>query len=82
MVPAPREIASTAAVKSKLSPWSVQDTVARLCAIARARGQKILAIIDHSAEAETAGVRLRETTAVVLGCPEAWTSVPTKHQLE
>jgi uncharacterized protein (DUF302 family) len=66
---------ATAAVVSKFSPWSVEDTVARLSAIAKARGLTVFAVVDHSTEAAAAGLRLRETTVVLLGSPEAWTPV-------
>jgi uncharacterized protein (DUF302 family) len=62
-------------VVTKLSPWSVADTVARLLAVAAARELKVFATIDHSAEAANVGLHLRDTTVVVFGSPTAGTPV-------
>ncbi len=62
-------------VVTKLSPWSVQDTVARLSAVIAARGMKLFAVIDHSSEAAGRGLHLRETKVVIFGSPEAGTPV-------
>lgn len=67
--------ASTAPVVTKLSPWSVADTVARLSAIVAARGMKLFAVIDHSGEAKAVGLDLRDTKLVIFGSPEAGTPV-------
>jgi uncharacterized protein (DUF302 family) len=64
-----------AQVVTKLSPWSVADTVARLSAIVAAKGLKLFAVIDHSGEAEAVGLRLRDTKVVIFGSPEAGTPV-------
>ncbi|HUA46052.1 MAG TPA: DUF302 domain-containing protein [Solirubrobacteraceae bacterium] len=66
---------ATAEVVTKLSPWSVTDTVARLSAIVAAKGLKVFAVIDHSGEAEAIGLRLRDTKVVVFGSPKAGTPV-------
>jgi uncharacterized protein (DUF302 family) len=62
-------------VVTKLSPWSVADTVARLLAVAAARDLKVFAIIDHSGEAANVGLHLRETTLVIFGSAAAGTPV-------
>jgi uncharacterized protein (DUF302 family) len=62
-------------VVTKLSPWSVSDTVARLSAVVTARGMKVFAVIDHSGEAEAAGLQLRDTKVVIFGSPAAGTPV-------
>ena len=62
-------------VVTKLSPWSVSDTVARFSAIVAARGMKLFAVIDHSGEAEAAGLELRATKLVIFGSPTAGTPV-------
>jgi uncharacterized protein (DUF302 family) len=62
-------------VTTKLSPWSVSDTVARLSAVVTARGMKVFAVIDHSGEAEAAGLALRDTKVVIFGSPVAGTPV-------
>jgi uncharacterized protein (DUF302 family) len=56
-----------AEVVTKLSPWSVSDTVARLKAVAEARGIKLLEIIDLTSAAKAVGVELRETRLITLG---------------
>jgi uncharacterized protein (DUF302 family) len=62
-------------VTTKLSPRSVTDTVSRLTGILSAKGMKVFAVIDQSAEAVTAGQELRETTLVIFGNPAAGTPV-------
>jgi uncharacterized protein (DUF302 family) len=66
---------STAGVVTKLSPWSVEDTVARLSAIVAAKGMKLFAVVDHSGEAEAVGLELRDTKLVIFGSPQAGTPV-------
>ena len=62
-------------VVTKLSPWSVADTVTRLSAAAAARELKVFAVIDHSGEAANAGLQLRDTKLVIFGSPAAATPV-------
>jgi uncharacterized protein (DUF302 family) len=62
-------------VVTKLSPWSVADTVARLLAVAAARELKVFATINHSAEAANVGLHLRDTTLVIFGRAAAETPV-------
>ena len=62
-------------ITTKVSPRSVSDTVSRLTGILAARGMKVFAVIDQSAEASQAGLQLRETTLVVFGNPAAGTPV-------
>jgi uncharacterized protein (DUF302 family) len=62
-------------VVTKLSPWSVQDTIARLSAVIAARGMKLFMVIDQSNEAEAAGLELRDTKLVIFGSPKAGTPV-------
>jgi len=74
-VPEPRGKAGGEAVVTKLSPWSMADTVARLSAVIAARGMEVLAIIDHSGKAREAGLDLRDTKLVIFGSPSAATPV-------
>ncbi len=60
-------------VVTKLSPWSVGDTVARLRAVIAARGMRLFAVIDHSGEAAGSGLQLRDTKVVMFGSPEVGT---------
>jgi uncharacterized protein (DUF302 family) len=62
-------------VVTKLSPWSVEDSVSRLAAIAAERGLKVFAVIDHSGEAKAVGLQLRDTKVVIFGSPQAGTPV-------
>ena len=63
------------AVVTKLSPWSMADTVARLSAVVAARGMEVFAVIDHSGKAREAGLDLRDTKLVIFGSPSAATPV-------
>lgn len=51
----------------------VEETVALLQAALESRGIKIFAVIDHSGEAEKAGLRMRPTKVIVFGSPKAGT---------
>lgn len=62
-------------VVTKVSPWSVQDTVEHLRSILAARGVKLFAVIDQRAEAHGVGLDLRETTLVMFGNPLMGTPV-------
>jgi len=62
-------------ITTKVSPRSVTETVSRLTGIVSAKGLKVFAVIDHSAEASQVGLQLRETTLVVFGNPPAGTPV-------
>jgi uncharacterized protein (DUF302 family) len=62
-------------IVTKLSPRSATDTVSRLTGLVAARGLKLFAVIDQSAEAREAGLELRETTLVMFGSPAAGTPV-------
>lgn len=62
-------------VVTKISPRSVEDTVARLCAVVTERKLKLFAVIDHSGEAAAVGLELRETKLVIFGSPQAGTPV-------
>jgi uncharacterized protein (DUF302 family) len=62
-------------VVTKLSRQSVADTVAKLTGMITAKGMKIFAVIDQSAEARQVGLSLRETTLVMFGSPKAGTPV-------
>jgi uncharacterized protein (DUF302 family) len=57
------------------SPYSVDETVARLSAAVEAAGAKVFVVVDHSGEAEAAGMSLRDTKVVVFGSPRGGTPV-------
>ena len=55
------------------SPYSVPDTLARLESILKERGVTIFARVDHSGEAEKAGLKMRPTQLVIFGSPKGGT---------
>jgi uncharacterized protein (DUF302 family) len=63
------------AVVTKLSPWSMADTLARLLAVVAAQGMEVFAVIDHSGKAGDVGLALRDTKLVIFGSPSAATPV-------
>jgi uncharacterized protein (DUF302 family) len=64
-----------ASVITKTSPFSVADTVSRFLTVLASKGMTVFAVIDHSGEAATAGLQLRDTKVVIFGSPEAGTPV-------
>jgi len=62
-------------IVTKLSPQAVAATVDRLTGLIAAKGMKLFAVIDQRAEAERAGLELRETVLVLFGSPVAGTPV-------
>jgi uncharacterized protein (DUF302 family) len=62
-------------ITTKVSPRSVAKTVSRLTGLLAAKGVKVFAVIDQTAEASQVGLQLRETTLVVFGNPAAGTPV-------
>jgi uncharacterized protein (DUF302 family) len=51
----------------------VDQTVEKLGAILKAKGVKLFAVIDHSGEAERAGLHMRPTKLLIFGNPKAGT---------
>jgi len=70
-----------AGIVTKLSPLPVAGTVAKLTGIISAKGVKLFAVIDQSAEARQVGLSLRDTTLVIFGSPAAGTPVMTASPL-
>ena len=66
---------SGGAIVTKVSPRSVEDTVARLSELVAAKGMKLFTIVDHSGEAQAAGLHLRDTKLVIFGSPLGGTPV-------
>ena len=56
-------------VITKVSPWPMAETVARLLAVLAARGMEVSAVIDHTDEARSIGLSLRETRSFIVGSP-------------
>jgi uncharacterized protein (DUF302 family) len=55
------------------SRYSVDETVQRLQATFREKGLKVFALVDHSGEAERAGLKMPLTKLVIFGSPKAGT---------
>jgi uncharacterized protein (DUF302 family) len=56
-----------------LSHHSVEETVERLKGILQAKGITMFALIDHSGEAEKAGLKMPPTKLVIFGNPKGGT---------
>jgi uncharacterized protein (DUF302 family) len=55
------------------SNYSVEQTVERLKGILQSKGVTLFALIDHSGEAENAGMKMPPTKLLVFGNPKAGT---------
>jgi uncharacterized protein (DUF302 family) len=55
------------------SRYPVPETLARLEEILKEKGITVFALIDHSGEAEKAGLKMRPTQLLVFGSPKAGT---------
>ena len=55
------------------SHHSVDETVAKLEAILKAKGVTLFAIVDHSGEAEKVGMKMPPTKLLILGNPKGGT---------
>src|SRR5579872_869418 len=59
------------------SNHSVDQTVEKLHGILKAKGVKVFAFVDHSGEAEKAGLQMRPTKLLIFGNPKAGTPLMT-----
>jgi uncharacterized protein (DUF302 family) len=57
------------------SKHSVEETVEKLKSILQENGVTLFALIDHSGEAEKAGMAMRPTKLMIFGSPRAGTPV-------
>ena len=55
------------------SNHSVEQTVDRLKNILQSKGGTLFALVDHSGEAEKAGMKMRPTKLLIFGSPKAGT---------
>jgi len=55
------------------SHQSVGQTVQKLEGLLQAKGVKLFAVVDHSGEAEKAGMQMRPTKLLIFGNPKAGT---------
>lgn len=66
---------------SKSTNRTVDETVERLKALLQAKGIKLFAVIDHSGEANTIGIKMPPTKLLIFGNPKGGTplmlSAPT-----
>jgi len=60
---------------NKSSNHSVDQTVEKLKGILQAKGVTLFALVDHSGEAEKAGMKMRPTKLLIFGSPKAGTPV-------
>jgi uncharacterized protein (DUF302 family) len=57
------------------SPYSVPETLKRVESILREKGLSIFCYVDHSGEAEKAGLKMRPTHLLLFGSPKGGTPV-------
>jgi uncharacterized protein (DUF302 family) len=62
-------------VISKASKYSVPETLHRLETILTAKGIQVFALVDHSGEAEKAGLKMPPTQLLIFGNPKGGTPV-------
>lgn len=62
-------------VLSRRSSHPVAETVERMKSLLETRGVKIFAVVDHSGEAEKAGMHMPATKLLIFGNPAAGTPV-------
>lgn len=55
------------------SHYSLDETVQRLEAMFAEKGLKVFAVIDHSGEAQKAGLKMHPTKVIIFGSPKAGT---------
>jgi len=54
---------------------TLAETLSKLLALVEARGLKVFTVVDHSGEAERAGLKMRPTQLVIFGSPKGGTPV-------
>jgi uncharacterized protein (DUF302 family)/uncharacterized membrane protein YidH (DUF202 family) len=60
---------------NKASKYSVDETVEKLKGILQEKGVTLFALVDHSGEAEKAGLKMRPTKLLIFGNPKGGTPV-------
>lgn len=60
-------------IVERVSNHSVDETVDRLMGMMKSRGLTLFALIDHSGEAEKAGMKMPPTRLLIFGSPKAGT---------
>ncbi len=62
-------------IVTRPSPFSVPDTIDHLQKVLAAKGVHLFALVDHSGEAEKAGLAMPPTKLLIFGNPAAGTPV-------
>lgn len=62
-------------IVNKLSNSSVEETVEKIKSLLQAKGVTLFALVDHSGEAEKAGMKMPPTKLLIFGNPKAGTPV-------
>lgn len=57
------------------SRYSVPETLERLLSLVESKGLKVFTVVDHSGEAEKAGLSMRPTKLIIFGAPKGGTPV-------
>ena len=60
---------------SKASKHSVEETTERFATLLKAKGITLFALVDHSGEAEKAGMKMPPTKLLIFGNPKGGTPV-------
>ena len=68
-------LATVESIISKQSSHSVDETLQKLKAVLKDKGITLFALVDHSGEAEKAGIKMPSTKLVIFGNPKAGTPV-------
>jgi uncharacterized protein (DUF302 family) len=71
----PAGSAASHGIQHVRSPYPVSETTGKLMAAIGAAGATLFTMVDHSGEAERAGLSLRDTKLLVFGSPVAGTPV-------
>ena len=65
------KVSDASEVMTKLSPYSVAETLARFSAVVAAKDMRVFAVINHSDAAHEVGLDLPETRLIIFGNPQA-----------
>ena len=60
-------------VVTKVSRYTIAETLQRLKKVIRSKGLTIFTLVDHSGEAERVGLRMRDAKLLIFGSPKAGT---------
>ena len=66
-------VTTAAGIISEPSNHSVDETVQKLKEVLNAKGVTLFALVDHSGEAEKAGMKMSSTKLLIFGNPKAGT---------